>query len=475
MKAATLTILLLTLFSSHAMHRGRDYMRDKVCGEFKSLGKDKFRAGAIIASSRKYSNATFEEILNVVSEIVSIAEKCCPEGADPECYEKESLALSNRSCSDPSPFPKHSGIAGCCLAEGLERKLCLAALKHPAREIPVYVEPSFPEACNAFQNDPQGFQDRYLYEYSRDYSSAPLPVVAASAMNYVSMVAGCCQTGGNRFCFLSQKFLRRPLVMLTLMSNKMCAHYELLGKEKTKLGYIIKFAQKSPNANFQDVLALATDASEMVSRSCSDTFNSTFEAELSEHTTKICNTLSTKDERFRDCCKCCDSTNKMRAYFCIYSLQWTSSPPQLPDFQKPSDEDLCNENRTQAKEHYFFEIARRYTHAPEALFTAIYESSENIVSSCCSDSDPTACFALKRPKAREQIFDLLEKGNELCSQYTNLQFTEFKEKLRENYRKMIPNSAEDVVSGLVEQRSSFASTCCLLNAPPVYCGLKKTG
>ncbi|XP_077157280.1 vitamin D-binding protein-like isoform X2 [Paroedura picta] len=466
-------------------------MRDEVCGEFKSLGKDKFRTGAIIASSRKYSNATFEEILNVVSEIVSIAEKCCPEGADPECYEKESLALSNRSCSDPSPFPKHSGIAGCCLAEGLERKLCLATLKHPVKEIPVYQERFNDQACMAFENDSQGFRDRHLYEYSRDYSSAPVPVVAASAMTYLNMMRACCHNGAGGYCFTMRRLFRKPLTTLTQISNKACFHYNLLGKEKIKLSYIIKFARKSSKATFEDVLALAIDASEMVSRSCNDTSNSTFETgisiaepktplhltrnsgpnlwQLSEHTTKICDTLSTKDKIFHDCC---NAINKLSAYLCIYSLPWMRTPPKLPDFQKPSDEDLCSENGTLALEHYLFEVARRHTYAPEAVFTSIYESSENIVSSCCSDINTTACFALKRPKAREQIFDLLEKGTEMCSQFIHLRATGFKEKLREDYRKRLPEAPEEVISGLVEQRSSLASSCCPVNAPPVYCGLK---
>ncbi|XP_060103163.1 vitamin D-binding protein [Heteronotia binoei] len=469
MKTVTLTILLLAVISSHAMKRGRDYMREKVCQEFNNLGKDHFRAGAIISSSKKYSNATYEEILNVVHEIVAIAEKCCPEGADANCYENESLALSAKSCSDSAPFPKHAGIEACCTEKGLERKLCLAALKHPPKEFPTYVEPSNAEVCEAFAKDPQDFRDRYLYEYSTDYSIAPLPVLAASAMSYISMVATCCISAVPRICFLRERLNRRSLAILTHVSNKACSHYDLLGKEKTKLSYVIKFAQKSTNASYEDVIALATDASEVLSRACNPTANVSFERELSEHTAKICSKLSAKDQRFADCCA---GECTVKAYFCIYSLPWAKSP-HLPDFPQPDDEDLCRENYGNLKPlHYMFEIARRYTYAPEALFTALRDSSRSIVANCCSDDDPKACFALKRPQMTEQLFNLLAKGNELCSEYTHLPFLEFKKKLRETYSEAFPETTEEILSGLVEQRASFASTCCLVNAPPIYCGLK---
>ncbi|KAL8206617.1 UNVERIFIED_CONTAM: hypothetical protein K2H54_016033 [Gekko kuhli] len=357
MKTAALTILLLTLISSRALERGRDYMREKVCQEFNSIGKERFRAGAIIASSRKYSNATLEEILNIVEEMVSISEKCCPEGTDPDCYENE-------------------------------------------------------------------------------------------------------------------KRNQKSLAMLTHMSNKACSRYNLLGGEKTTFSYVIQLAQKSTNASLEDVQTLARDASEVLSRTCNATANDNVQREFLEHTAKICSRLATKDERFGDCCT---DTNTTKAYFCIYSLPWAKSP-DLPDFHKPKSEDLCREGGYPEPYSYMYEIARRYTYVPEALFLAIRKTSRNIVASCCSDVDPKACFGVKRPQMEEQINDLLTKGNELCWEYTHLPFLEFKTKLRETYSKSLPEATEEVLSGLVEERASFASTCCLLNAPPVYCVLKiKTG
>lgn len=72
----------------------------------------------------------------------------------------QSSALSAKSCGEDSPFPAHPGTAGCCTQEGLEQKLCLAALRHPPQQLPRYLQPSNEELCQDFKKDPKDFADR---------------------------------------------------------------------------------------------------------------------------------------------------------------------------------------------------------------------------------------------------------------------------------------------------------------------------
>lgn len=72
----------------------------------------------------------------------------------------QSTALAIKSCRADSPFPAHPGTAECCAQQGLERKLCLAALRHPPQPLPRYLQPSDKELCQAFRQDPQEFADR---------------------------------------------------------------------------------------------------------------------------------------------------------------------------------------------------------------------------------------------------------------------------------------------------------------------------
>lgn len=41
----------------------------------------------MVLYSRKFPSGTFEQISQLVKEVVSLTEACCAEGADPDCYD----------------------------------------------------------------------------------------------------------------------------------------------------------------------------------------------------------------------------------------------------------------------------------------------------------------------------------------------------------------------------------------------------
>uniref|UniRef100_A0A8C0H400 Vitamin D-binding protein n=1 Tax=Chelonoidis abingdonii TaxID=106734 RepID=A0A8C0H400_CHEAB len=439
---------------------------------FNSLGKDNFRSLAIIMNSKKFSNATFEEISHLVKEVVSLAETCCVKGADPNCYEIGSSALSAKSCDENAPYPDHPGIAACCTHQGLERKLCLAALHQPPREFPTYMEPSNEELCEAFKKDPQDFADRFTHEYSSNYGQAPLPVLVGSIKSYLSMVGTCCISPSPTVCFLKERLERKTLSILTTMSNRICSRYAVYGKEKSKFSVLTMFAQKIPSASFEDISPLAEDSAEVFSKCCGSMAEDCMQKELSELTTKICTKLSSKDEKISDCCK---GKNLLENYLCMYSLQPAKSP-QLPEIQKPTDEQLCTGTVFFFSYCRFtFEIARRQTNIPEVFLTKVYDATHNLVNVCCTVADSIACVSSKRPQLRGEIFKFLTKADELCGEYNDLTFLEFKQKLKESFIKTMPDATPASLTELVERRADFASTCCIMNAPPLYCGLKTQG
>ncbi|XP_074946072.1 vitamin D-binding protein isoform X1 [Phalacrocorax aristotelis] len=460
--------LLLLLGTACAEHRGKAYVRDKVCQEFQALGKEDFRTLTIIANSRKFSNATFEEISHLVREIVSLAETCCTEGADPSCYDDGSSALSAKSCSGDSPFPDHPGTAGCCAQEGLEQKLCLAALRHPPQQLPRYLQPSNEELCQAFKEDPKDFADRFLHDYASSYGQAPLPVLLGSTRTFLSMVSTCCISSTPTTCFLKEKLERQTISLLTLMSNRLCSRFTAYGKDKFTFSYLTSLAQKMPGASFEDLFPLAEDAAEMFSECCDSVAEDCMQKKLSEHTAKACSALPARDERFADCCK---GKNLMQNYFCILAL-----PPapalKLPEAQKPTNEQLCSEEGARLATRYLFELARRHTSVPDALLCKLYDVSKEVRGECCSAKDTSACLDSKRQQAGEELVPFLEKTNKLCGQYTELNFLDFKKRLRDSLMQKMPEASPELLGQLVEQRADFASTCCPPNSPPLYCASK---
>ncbi|OXB59236.1 hypothetical protein ASZ78_003378, partial [Callipepla squamata] len=468
---AVVTFLLLLFVATHAEHRGRPYVRDKVCQEFKTMGKDDFRTMTLIMNSRKFSNATFEEISHLVHEIVSLAETCCADGVDPSCYDAGSSALSTKSCSPNSPFPAHPEIAACCLHQGLERKLCLAALEHPPRQLPLYVEPSNEELCQEFKKDPKDFADRFLHKYVSSYSQAPLPVLFSSTRNFLSMVSTCCISPSPTVCFLKEKLQRKTLSLLTLMSNRACSRLAGYGKDKMKFSYLTMLAQKIPTASFEDLSPLAEDAAEVFSQCCDSVAEDCIQQKLSEHTTKVCTTLSDKDKRFADCCA---GKNIMQNYFCISALQ-PAVAPKLPELQKPTNKQLCDSNGAlHTRSRYMFELARRYTNVPDVFLGKLYDASENVIRECCSAKDASTCLDSKRQQVGAEMPAFLEKANQLCGQYTELNFLDFKKRLRDSIRQTQPDASPELLAQLTDQRADFASTCCPANSPPLYCAAQVT-
>ncbi|KAM7052367.1 vitamin D-binding protein [Acridotheres tristis] len=460
--------LLLLLAAADAMHRGRAYVRDKVCKEYRVLGKENFRTLTIIANSRKYSNGTFEEIGHLVRDIVSLAETCCTDGADPSCYDAGSTALSVKSCGADSPFPAHPGTAECCAHQGLERKLCLAALRHPPHPLPRYLQPSDKELCQAFRQDPREFADRFLYEYASSYSQAPLPVLVASTRTFLSMVSTCCISSSPTHCFLKEKLERKTLSLLTLTSNRICSRFSAYGKDKVSFSYLTSLAQKVPTASYEDLLPLAEDAAEVSSQCCDSTAEDCMQKKLLEHTTKVCTALSGRDGRFADCCK---GKNLMENHFCILTML-PAPAPKLPEPYEPTNEELCGKEGALHATRYLFELARRHPCLPDAVLAKLYDFSGKLRGECCSTKDPSACLDGKRKWIEAEVFPFLEKGNQLCGHYHKLPFLEFKKRLRETLAQAEPEASPAQLEQLLEQRVSFASTCCLPEAPPLLCAAK---
>ncbi|XP_053426132.1 vitamin D-binding protein [Nycticebus coucang] len=457
-------VFLLAAALGQALERGRDYEKDKVCKEFAHLGKDEFTSLSLVLYSRKFPSGTFEQVKQLVTEVVSLTEACCAEGADPDCYDNRTSALSARSCERDSPFPAHPGTAECCARQGLERKLCMAALKHQPQEFPTYVEPTNDEICEAFRKDPKGFADQFLYEYSSNYGEAPLPLLVSFTKSYLSMVGSCCTSPSPTVCFLKERLQMKPVSVLTTMSNRVCSQYAAYGKEKLRRSHLIKLAQKVPTADLADVLPLAEDVTNVLSKCCPSTSEDCMAKELPEHTVKICDHLSTKNSKFGDCCQ---EKTPMDIFMCTYFMP-AAQPPELPDVELPTGRDVCEHGNTRAVDQYTFELSRR-THVPEVFLSKALEPTLKSLGECCDQADPAACLTAKGPQLEKELSSFISKGQELCADYSENTFTEYKKKLAERLRAELPDAEPAELEALLEKRSDFASKCCSVNSPPLHC------
>uniref|UniRef100_A0A2K6SHY5 Vitamin D-binding protein n=1 Tax=Saimiri boliviensis boliviensis TaxID=39432 RepID=A0A2K6SHY5_SAIBB len=459
-----LVVLPLTLELRHSLLVCRDYEKDKVCKEFSDLGKEDFTSLSLVLYSRKFPSGTFEQITKLVEEVVSLTETCCAEGADPDCYDTRTSALSAKSCESNSPFPVHPGTAECCTKEGLERKLCMAALKHPPQEFPTYVEPTNDEICEAFRKDPKEFANHFMWEYSTNYGQAPLSLLVSYTKSYLSMVGSCCISANPTACFLNERLQIKHLSLLTTMSNRVCSQYAAYGEKKSRLSNLIKLSQKVPTADLEDVLPVAEDITNVLSKCCESISDDCMAKELPLHTVKICEHLSTKNSKFEDCCQ---EKTPMDVFVCVYFMP-AAQAPELPDVELPANKDVCDSGNTKALDKYTYELSRR-THLPEVFLSKVLDPTLKRLGECCDAKDSTACFNVKGPLLKKELASFIDKGQELCADYSENTFTEYKKKLSERLRAKLPDVTPKELAGLVDKRSDFASHCCSVNSPPLYC------
>ncbi|NP_001088335.1 group-specific component (vitamin D binding protein) S homeolog precursor [Xenopus laevis] len=459
-----LMVLLLAISMNYADERGKPYQKDKVCQELQILGKDKFSSIALIMNSRKYSNATFEEIGHLVTAIVSLAETCCAKEAAADCYDKKANALSAQSCDPKSPFPKHPGVERCCVHKGLERKLCLADLKQPPKEFPTYTEPSNEKLCESFKENAQVFSSRFLYDYSSNYAQTPFLVVVNSTEKYLKMIIECCTKPRQTQCFLKQRLQIRPVHLLTVMSNRLCGRYNSYGEENFKIGASIRLSQKIPSAELKEVMPLVEQCGKILAKCCNTLTDDCMENELSVHVQQICKKFSSKEAKVAECCK----KSSIEILLCLYSLP-SAEPVQLPTLHWPSSDQLCKKGKNQEIIKYILELARRNTKMPILFINKLHDSFAELVNGCCFSQTPDVCLESKKSQLNEEMNRYISQATELCADYHKYPFLEFKEKLSKALSRKVPKLSTSQVEEMVEARSSLASTCCLINAPPVYC------
>ncbi|GAB5570747.1 vitamin D-binding protein [Prionailurus iriomotensis] len=417
-------VLLLAVAFVHALERGRDYEKDKVCKELANLGKDDFTSLSMVSYSRKFPSSTFEQISHLVNEVVSLTEACCAEGADPDCYDLRTSALSAKSCESDSPFPVHPGTAECCTKEGLEQKLCMAALKHQPQEFPTYVEPTNDEICEAFRKDPKDFAEQ--------------------------------ETPDETF-ITSHHYVKQSLFTI-------CCLWE--GEIKAQI-HLVKLAQKVPTADLEDVLPLAEEITTILSKCCESTSEDCMAKELPEYTVKICDNLATKNSKFKDCCQ---EKTPMDVFMCAYFMP-AAPTPELPAVELPTGQDVCDKGNTKAIDQYIFELSRR-TPLPEVFLSKILEPTLKSLAECCESEDSAACINTQGPQLKKELSSFIDKGQKLCADYSENTFTEFKKKLAERLRAKLPDVSALELQGLIDKRSDFASKCCSINSPPLYCDLE---
>ncbi|XP_069043119.1 vitamin D-binding protein isoform X2 [Lepisosteus oculatus] len=392
--------------------------------------------------------------------MVKLADKCCAEEASPDCYDNVATKMSEISCGKDSPFPKHPEICKCCGEKGLERKLCLAALRVTSEELPSLQESSNDEICKQFKQDPKGYSLRYIYEFARRHGSIPAGLVLNATDSYLKMVGACCSPSVSQICFLRERLQQKDSNHnLRIVSNLCHNHIHL---KSFKIGLTTYYGQIM-NGSFEEVSPIASYLQEGLSNCCLDPQPDCLMKKLTGFKTVLCSASAFINHSKLQ--KCCSKTH-LNLLTCVGSLD-VQIPPQSTESEGPLKTDLCK-NASIGLEKYLFEIGRRHYHVSVPVLASVFADIKKIVDSCCSAGDVSACIDDENKQLKE-IENVFSKTDEVCQKYKTLNFTDFKKMMLQSVQEETSKSNKNVVDTKVQQWVDFASTCCSQMAPALQC------
>ncbi|KAG7481351.1 hypothetical protein MATL_G00065730 [Megalops atlanticus] len=455
-------VLVASLFTfGSARSRGKNYEKEKVCEGLNTLGKEKFKNLFTVLYSQKFPNGTFEEVRCVADEMLKLAEKCCSEGATPDCYDTGATSISDISCGKDSPFPKHPGIGKCCAEQGLERKLCLASLRYTAEELPSLLETTNEEVCEQYRQNASGYASRYMYELARRHRSTPAELVLNATARYLQMIEKCCSPVVSNPCFLSERLQQRESNVFLRFTSAVCQNQVNLKSHKTGLTVHYGSILGIP---FEEASSIASYLHDGLAKYCLEPNGAYIIQEFTDFHGVLCNdsTLATKSAEFQKCC----SKPPLGTLTCVDDLKKQTYVSTGTE-QRLSPH-VCSGAGQDAIERYLFDVGVKRPSVSLPVMATVADNFEGTVKLCCESADAEACMEGKKSHLK-RITEFVSKADDICSQYFKLDFSAFRKKVLRDVEAELPQAGRGDADARAAVLVEFATTCCSRHAPPVQC------
>ncbi|XP_067294368.1 vitamin D-binding protein [Pseudorasbora parva] len=408
MRSTALIFISALIVPALLADKGKNYTKENVCQELKTIGVEKFKEMVTVLYSQKFPNGTFEEVNCVADEMTKLAEKCCKDDASPDCYDKGATEISEKSCGNDSPFPKHPGIEQCCTLQGHERKLCLASLRYSAHELPSLLEPTNEEICTEYIKDQKDYSIRYVYEFARRHRNIPAGFVLNATQHHVRMAERCCHPAVKNSCFLQERFqMGSTNIFLRFLSN-VCSNQVNL--KSYKLGLDAYYGNLL-GLSFEDASAISSSFQSGLKKCCLQPQPECIIEELTSFQKVICNEskLDAMSEDFRKCCR----KSALDTLPCVDDLK--RQPRQHPHVADSVSSQLCEEVQPHGIDRYLFLTGVKYASISLPVLTTVLDRIKSMVTACCSSADVTACLKEQESKLKKTTA-LLSKLNDTCLQ-----------------------------------------------------------
>ncbi|KAK2911767.1 hypothetical protein QQF64_027608 [Cirrhinus molitorella] len=454
MRSTALILISALIVPALLAHKGKNYAKENVCQELKAIGIETFKKMVIVLYSQKFPNGTLQEVSCVADEMTILAEKCCKDDASPDCYDKGATEISEKSCGNDSPFPKHPDIDQCCTLQGHERKLCLASLRYSVDELPSLIDPTNEEICTEYTKNEKDYAVRYVYEFARRHRNIPAGFVLNATQNHVRMAERCCRPAVKNSCFLQERLqMRSSGIFLRFLSN-VCNNQVNLKSFKFGLS---AYYGNLLGLSFEEASAMSGRFQSGLEKCCLQPQPECIIEEITSFQKVLCSEskLDAMSVDFRKCC----SKPALDTLPCVDDLK--RQQRQSPDVANPVSSKLCEEAQPHGIDRYLFLIGVNHASISLPVLTTVLDRIKNTVTTCCSSADITVCLTEKESKLKKTKA-LLSKLDDTCSQYFRLDLPAFKAQMQTEVQ---GEGGEKRTQAWLD----LATSCCSQRSPAQLC------
>ncbi|NP_001075972.2 albumin [Equus przewalskii] len=457
-------VSLLFLFSS-AYSRGvlrRDTHKSEIAHRFNDLGEKHFKGLVLVAFSQYLQQCPFEDHVKLVNEVTEFAKKCAADESAENCDKSLHTLFGDKLCTVATLRATYGELADCCEKQEPERNECFLTHKDDHPNLPK-LKPEPDAQCAAFQEDPDKFLGKYLYEVARRHPYFYGPELLFHAEEYKADFTECCPADDKAGCLIPKLDALKERILLSSAKERLkCSSFQNFGERAVKAWSVARLSQKFPKADFAEVSKIVTDLTKVHKECCHGDLLECADdrADLAKYICEHQDSISGKLKA------CCDKPLLQKSH-CIAEVKEDDLPSDLPalaaDFAE--DKEICKHYKD-AKDvflgTFLYEYSRRHPDYSVSLLLRIAKTYEATLEKCCAEADPPACYAT----VFDQFTPLVEEPKSLvkknCDLFEEVGEYDFQNALIVRYTKKAPQVSTPTLVEIGRTLGKVGSRCCKL-------------
>ncbi|KAM4854967.1 alpha-fetoprotein [Thomomys bottae] len=458
-----LFIFLLSLTESKTLHRNA-YGKDSTLDSSQCSSEKNLVNLATIFFAQFVQEATYEEVSKMVTDVQTVIKKPTDREQPAGCLESQLSAFLDEICHEEKITAKY-GLLDCCRQSGEERHQCLLAHKKvtPA-PIPPFPGQEPSTSCQAYEENPEAFLRRYIYDISRSQPFLYAPTVLSSASRLDEVMPLCCKAEKAAECFQTKTAsITKELKESSLLNQHVCAVMKQYGPQTIQEIITVKLSQKFPKANVTEIQKLVLDVAHIHGECCKGDV-----LECLQDGEKIMSYLCSQEDilpsKIAECCK----LPILELGHCIIHAENDDKPEDLStNFNRflgdQNFSQFSSEEKNMFLASFRHEYSRRHTKLPVTVVLRVAIRYKELVEKCLQSENPLECQDNVEEELQKYVQETQTLAKQSCGLFQKLGDYYLQNEFLIAYTRKAPQLTSAELIDLTKKMVATAATCCPLS------------